>query len=106
MPTFICEQVFANCILAGANDAAAQAVCNKNEKANCGQLDPSKFVAAVTTTSGSSTTAAATSGASAATGTAASSSTSHAAAATLAANAKYFGTGALAVGLGAMGLLI
>jgi hypothetical protein len=106
MPTFICEQVFANCIAAGVGDAAAQAVCKKNEANNCGQLNPDNFTAAATTTSASSSSAASTSKASTATGAAASSSTSHAAAATLAANAKFFGTGALAVGLGAMGYLI
>jgi hypothetical protein len=104
MPTFICEQVFANCITAGANDAAAQLVCNKNEKANCGQLSPDNFTAAAATTSKSAATAASTAAAGASS--AASSSSSKAAAATLVANAKYFGTGALAVGLGAMGLLI
>ncbi|KAF8858072.1 hypothetical protein BDZ45DRAFT_726220 [Acephala macrosclerotiorum] len=97
MPTFICEQVFTNCIAANAGDAAAQNLCNTNEQNNCGHLDPANFTAAVTTTSASSS---ATTSASAASGSATSTSTSKGAGATMAAM-RNLGTGAFAVGVGA-----
>ena len=54
MPTYICEQVFANCIAAGENDAAAQKVCRENEAKNCGKLDPDKYVAGSSASASSS----------------------------------------------------
>ncbi|KAE8443052.1 hypothetical protein EG329_002375 [Mollisiaceae sp. DMI_Dod_QoI] len=99
MPTFICEQIFTNCIAQNVGDAAAQALCNSNEQNNCGHLDPDNFTAVATTTSSSSTSATAAATSAAGSGSATSSS-SKAAAATLAAM-RNFGTGALAIGVGA-----
>jgi hypothetical protein len=98
MPTFICEQVFTNCISTNAGDAAAQALCTKNEQNNCGHLDPANFTAAAATTTSASSSATGTS-ASAATGSATSTS-SKAGAATMAAM-RNLGTGAFAIGVGA-----
>jgi hypothetical protein len=107
--TFICEAVFANCISDNAGDAAAQNVCNENEKTNCGHLNPDNFTsaAATTTAASASATASKTGSATAASGTA-SSSSSKAAAATMApvANMRNLGTGALAVGFAAMGFML
>jgi hypothetical protein len=106
LPTFICEKIFQNCILAGQNDAAAQAVCNRNEKANCGQLSPENFTAAATTSSSASSTTATGTSAAAASGTAASTSSSKAAAATMAV-ARNCGAGALvAAGAAAFGMML
>ncbi|PQE31635.1 Pci domain-containing protein [Rutstroemia sp. NJR-2017a WRK4] len=40
LPTFLCEQHYANCILANQNDAAAQRACSNYERQNCGHTDP------------------------------------------------------------------
>ncbi|PQE28999.1 pci domain-containing protein [Rutstroemia sp. NJR-2017a BBW] len=40
LPTFLCEQHYANCILANQNDAAAQRACSNYERQNCGRTDP------------------------------------------------------------------
>ncbi len=103
MPTFICEQVFQNCIAAGENDAAAQSVCTKNEKANCGQLSPENFTEAAATTSSSATASpTGTVSSAAATGTNPASSSSTAAAATMMPfPGQSFGTGAVALGVAA-----
>lgn len=100
MPTFICEQVFQNCIAAGENDAAAQAVCTKNEKANCGHLSPENFTAvAVSSSSSAASTPTGTSASSpSGTSAAATTSSSKAAAATMVAG-QSFGTGAIAMGV-------
>ncbi|PQE25854.1 pci domain-containing protein [Rutstroemia sp. NJR-2017a BBW] len=109
MPTFICEQVYQNCIIAGQNDAAAQKVCNTNEKANCGQLNPDKYTAPATT-SASSSSASATATSS---GTASSVSSSAAAATSSSAAAvslnigREYGTGIFVAGVGAVfGLML
>ncbi|RDW94508.1 hypothetical protein BP5796_00271 [Coleophoma crateriformis] len=65
MPTFICEQIYSNCISAGQNDQAAQKLCVTAEANNCGHLDPTTFVAAASSSSSSSATATATSSGSA-----------------------------------------
>ncbi|PVH78356.1 hypothetical protein DL98DRAFT_494433, partial [Cadophora sp. DSE1049] len=54
IPTFLCEQKFQDCVAAAANDVTAQEACQRNEQANCGQLDPDTFV--VGSDSGSSST--------------------------------------------------
>ncbi|RFU30014.1 hypothetical protein B7463_g6302, partial [Scytalidium lignicola] len=64
MPTFICEQIFQNCIVAGENDAAAQRLCTQNEAKNCGHLNPENFTAVPSSSSAApSSTAAGASGA-------------------------------------------
>ncbi|PVH78355.1 hypothetical protein DL98DRAFT_367629, partial [Cadophora sp. DSE1049] len=45
MPTFICEQIFDNCIADNTGNATGQVSCEEDEKANCGHLDPATFVA-------------------------------------------------------------
>ncbi|KUJ11681.1 uncharacterized protein LY89DRAFT_229665 [Mollisia scopiformis] len=45
IPTYCCEQNYANCISAASGDASAQATCQQNEKTNCGHLDPANFTA-------------------------------------------------------------
>lgn len=103
MPTFICEQIYQNCIVAGQNDAAAQKLCDEAEKKNCGKMDPSKYTAPAETSSSSaeSTPTPTGTGAGAAGATAAPSSTSAAAAATMAIMAGEYGTGLLAAGAAA-----
>jgi hypothetical protein len=105
MPTFICQQIYQDCIHAGQNDQAAQRVCTQNRDNNCGTIDPTNFTA----TSSSATTATPTSGGSSSTasGTAALTSTSKAAAATMAAIGRDFGSGIVAAGVAAaFGLMI
>lgn len=105
LPTFICEQVYQNCIAAGANNAQAQKLCDSNKAANCGTLDPSKYTAPASTSS-SATQSPTSTGAGAASATVASTSSSKAAAATMAAVAQY-GSGVLAAGAAAaFGLLL
>ncbi|CAL3963934.1 hypothetical protein PZA11_001417 [Diplocarpon coronariae] len=103
MPSFICQQVFQNCIAAGENDATAQAVCTKNEAANCGHLDADNFTAPATTSSSASSSPTGTrTNTQAATGTAATTSSSSAAAATLLPYLGHnFGAGAVALGAAA-----
>ncbi|RDW88915.1 hypothetical protein BP6252_00947 [Coleophoma cylindrospora] len=74
MPTFICEQIYSNCIAAGQNDQAAQKLCVTAEANNCGHLDPAKFVAAVSSSSSSSSATATATATSSGTATAASTS--------------------------------
>jgi hypothetical protein len=103
MDTFICEQIYANCIAAGVGDQAAQAVCTNNRNANCGTLDANNVSFPSTTSSSSSASATAAS----ATSSAASSSTSKAAAATMMALGREYGSGVVAVGVAAaFGLLL
>ncbi|TGO52841.1 hypothetical protein BOTNAR_0312g00020 [Botryotinia narcissicola] len=106
LPTYICETVFAKCIAAGENDAAAQKLCRETEAKNCGQLDPDNYTAPATTSA--SSTASAT-----ATGTSAASATSTSAAATSSAAAsalnigREYGTGIFAAGVAAVfGLML
>ncbi|KAF4632464.1 hypothetical protein G7Y89_g5675 [Cudoniella acicularis] len=108
MPTFICEQIYQNCIVTGQNDAAAQKLCTTAEANNCGHLDPSKYVAPASSSSSSAaTTATSASAAGQASGTATSTSVSKAAAATMAVMAREYGTGLLAAGAAAaFGLML
>ncbi|KAH8665761.1 hypothetical protein BGZ60DRAFT_54958 [Tricladium varicosporioides] len=106
MPTFICEKIYDNCIIAGQNNANAQKLCTAAEQNNCGRLDPSKYTAPASTSSSASTSASAT-GAQAASSSAASTSASKAAAATMAVVAREYGTGLLAAGAAvAYGLML
>ncbi|CAD6447144.1 a18eb855-566b-44d7-9f5d-3c0649a5f8de-CDS [Sclerotinia trifoliorum] len=109
LPTYICEQVFSNCIAAGENDAAAQKLCSQNEATNCGHLDPDKYVPAAASSSSSSASATATR-----TSTTAASATSASASATASTGAasalnigREYGTGILAAGIaGVFGLVL
>jgi hypothetical protein len=102
MPTFICEQIYANCIAAGQNVAAAQKVCTTNEQNNCGHLDPANFTAAAASSTASSTASA--TGSSAATGSAATTSATKGAAAAL---GRDFSTGIVAAGIaGVFGFML
>lgn len=85
--------IFENCIKAGENSQAAQDLCNKNEKKNCGQLSPEDFkgVEPVGSTPPKSEPPTATSS------TAPPATSSGAAAPVV--SAQYFGTGALAIGV-------
>ncbi|KAG0649763.1 hypothetical protein D0Z07_3882 [Hyphodiscus hymeniophilus] len=107
----VCQQIYSNCITAGANDKAAQDVCTANQKKNCGTLDIANFTAsaAPSSTSSSSSSASATAAAttSPAAGTSASTSSSKAAAATMMALGREYGSGVVAVGVAAaFGLMI
>ncbi|KAG9233857.1 hypothetical protein BJ875DRAFT_30630 [Amylocarpus encephaloides] len=97
MPTYECLEVYSNCITAGQNDATAQRLCTEARDANCGTLDPTKFVAPTSTSSASGTP---TVSAGAASSNSAATSTSKAAAATMAIVADY-GTGLFAAGAAA-----
>ncbi|PQE06461.1 pci domain-containing protein [Rutstroemia sp. NJR-2017a WRK4] len=111
MPTFICEQIYQNCIIAGQNVAAAQKVCNENELANCGHLNPANYTAAATTSASSSSasaTATATSSgtASSVSSSAAAATSSNAAAVSMNIGREY-GTGIFVAGVGAVfGLML
>ncbi|CAG8974393.1 hypothetical protein HYALB_00010644 [Hymenoscyphus albidus] len=101
MPTFICQQIFDECIQAGQNNAQAQKLCTDARTANCGTLDPSKYVEPAST---SSAAPSATAPPPAATPAVASSS-SAAAAAPTAISARDLASGFLAAGVAALGLL-
>ncbi|KAF7868620.1 hypothetical protein EAF04_005151 [Stromatinia cepivora] len=109
LPTYICEQIYANCIAAGENDAAAQRLCKDNEVSNCGHLNPDDYTPAAASSSSSSATATATStstSTSTATTASASAATSKAAASALNIGREY-GTGILAAGVaGVFGLML
>ncbi|ESZ93910.1 hypothetical protein SBOR_5703 [Sclerotinia borealis F-4128] len=107
MPTFICQQVHNNCIVAGENDAAAQKVCNENEKTNCGHLDPDNFTAAAATSASSSSASATATDTSASTATSAAPAATSSAAASALNIGREYGTGILAAGVaGIFGLLL
>ncbi|PSS20078.1 hypothetical protein M430DRAFT_18260 [Amorphotheca resinae ATCC 22711] len=105
MPTFICEQVFQDCIASTVGVAAAQAKCNSDEKNNCGHLDPNNFTAPASSSSSSSaptSTAASTSApASSSVAAAVTTSSSKAAAATMMAIGREYGSGVVAAGVAA-----
>jgi hypothetical protein len=98
MPTFICQQIYQNCIVAGQNDAAAQMLCTESEEENCGKLNPANFTAPVTTSSSVSASATA---ANTASSSAAPTTSSKAAAATMMAIGREYGSGVLAAGVAA-----
>jgi len=103
MPSFICQQIYQDCIRAGQNNQAAQRVCTQNRDNNCGTIDPTNFTGTSTSSSLSGAAATATQTSS----TAASTSTSKAAAATMAAIGRDFGSGIVAAGVAAaFGLMI
>ncbi|ESZ95489.1 hypothetical protein SBOR_4143 [Sclerotinia borealis F-4128] len=60
MPTFLCEQLYDNCIFAGENDAAAQKKCQDAEKVNCGHLNPDSIGVSTSSSSSSSISVAST----------------------------------------------
>ncbi|KAF7936359.1 uncharacterized protein EAE98_002578 [Botrytis deweyae] len=106
LPTYICETVFANCIAAGENDAAAQKLCRETEAKNCGQLDPDNYTAPATT-SASSTASATATGTSAASATSASAAATSSAAASALNIGREYGTGIFAAGVAAVfGLML
>ncbi|CZR51672.1 uncharacterized protein PAC_01549 [Phialocephala subalpina] len=76
LPTFICEQLYTNCISAASGNASAQADCQTNIEDGCGKLDPAKFDASASSSSSASSQKSTTSLSSAATHTTSSSSTS------------------------------
>ncbi|KAI9051123.1 hypothetical protein LZ554_005226 [Drepanopeziza brunnea f. sp. 'monogermtubi'] len=101
LPTFVCNQVFENCIAAGENDQAAQAVCTKNKDANCGTLDPDNFTAPADTSSSiSPSSTPSTNSPSAAAGTASPTSTPNAAGA-ISMPGQNIGLGAIVLAAGA-----
>jgi hypothetical protein len=108
MPTFICEQIFSNCIIAGQNDAAAQKVCRQNEASNCGHLSPDNYTAAATSSAAStSASATATSATASSVSASASAATSSSAAAISLNLGREYGTGIFVAGVGAVfGLML
>lgn len=106
MTQFVCQQAYEDCIDANVGDATGQKNCTTTIQDNCGSLDPSDYTATTTTTSSSAaaSTAAATSAATASSSSVASTTASQAAAA--ATNLQHIGTGALAVGMGALAYLL
>ncbi|KAL3427985.1 pci domain-containing protein [Phlyctema vagabunda] len=106
MPTFICQQIYENCIVAGQNNAAAQRLCTQAQERNCGKLDVTTFVAPAESSSSSSAAATATS--SSASSAVASATNSAAAATSTAAAASYQApVGVVAAGIAAaFGLLL
>ncbi|KAE8450247.1 hypothetical protein EG329_006675 [Mollisiaceae sp. DMI_Dod_QoI] len=54
LPTFICEQLYSNCISTAGNNASAQAACQANIEDDCGKLDPADFAASQPSSSSSS----------------------------------------------------
>jgi len=108
MPTFICEQIYQNCIVAGQNNATAQEICTENEKSNCGHLNPDNYTAPATTSASStSASATATSGTASSVSASASAATSSSAAAISLNIGREYGTGLFVAGVGAVfGLMI
>jgi hypothetical protein len=106
MPSLICQEIYDQCIVAGANNASAQSICEQNRMANCGTLSPSNYTAPVSSSSSSASQTPTPTGGSAA-ASVASTSTSKAAAATIAMVATEYGSGLLAAGAAAaFGLLL
>ncbi|KAK0104659.1 hypothetical protein ONS95_004934 [Cadophora gregata] len=99
MPTFICEEIYKQCIAANVGVASAQANCDANEKKNCGHLDPANFTAEVVSSSTSASSTPTGTATPAASGTNSATSSSTAAAATM--MPAQFGTGAIALGVAA-----
>ncbi|RQM08314.1 hypothetical protein DH86_00003797 [Scytalidium sp. 3C] len=108
MPTFICEKIFQNCIVAGENDAAAQQLCKQNEANNCGHLSPPNGTTP-SSTSAAPSSAPASSASAAATATGSASGTSSTPAPTTSksgASAVVGGTSIFAIMVAAFGLLL
>ncbi|SPQ18652.1 fb5a936c-9eee-4025-a5ab-dedb53f36f3a [Thermothielavioides terrestris] len=112
IPTFICEQAYADCIAANTGSSRAQDDCKNNIQSKCGTLDPNKVQASSPSSSSAASGASATQGASSsgsaspsasAAQSAPSSSTSHGAAPT---NAAYIGNGLAVVAAGVFAALL
>lgn len=75
LPTFICNQLYTNCVAAAAGNTSAQADCQTSIEDKCGKLDPATFDASTQSTSSSSSQKSTTSLSSTATHTTSGSST-------------------------------
>jgi hypothetical protein len=107
LPTFICQEIYDECIAAGANNAAAQKTCENNRMANCGTLDPTTYTAPVSSSSSSASATPTPTSDGGASQTAVTTSSSKAAAATMAVVAAEYGSGLLVAGAAAaFGLLL
>ncbi|TVY52109.1 hypothetical protein LCER1_G004634 [Lachnellula cervina] len=104
IPTFLCEEKHTECKANNAGSATAQKACDDAEKADCGTLDPAKYVAPSSTSSSASASSTAASSTTAAS--AAATTTSKAAAAPTMGLSRELGTGIFAVGAAAFGLMI
>ncbi|KAJ9134025.1 hypothetical protein NKR23_g10410 [Pleurostoma richardsiae] len=111
LPTFICQQAFADCISANTGSAQGQSNCTTTIGDKCGTLDASNYTApaasssaAASSTSSAAATSTAAASATAASGTAAASSSSTAAAAPT--NVQHIGNGAAAVAIGLFAYLL
>ncbi|KAK4105433.1 hypothetical protein N658DRAFT_503578 [Parathielavia hyrcaniae] len=106
IPTFVCDQAYADCIAANINSAKAQDGCKTNIKEKCGTLDPAESNAG----SGSASSSAAPSGTNAPSQTSASgqnaASTSTSTAAAAATNMAYIGNGVAVVAAGVFAALL
>ncbi|CAK7566693.1 MAG: hypothetical protein SEPTF4163_004644 [Sporothrix epigloea] len=58
MPTFICEEAYAECNAEYVGNAEAQSNCTTSIQDQCGALDPNNYTAAAVTTPSASSTAA------------------------------------------------
>lgn len=104
MPTYLCQQEYADCILANPNNATGQEECKTDIEDTCGTLDPTNYTAAATTTSSSaSSSATATSSVASASATVASATSTAGAMAT---KMAHYGNGAAAVAVGVFAYLL
>ncbi|KAK7739960.1 hypothetical protein SLS53_005554 [Cytospora paraplurivora] len=99
------DTAYDDCISANVGDSTGQKNCTTSIQDNCGTLDPSDYTATTTTSSAAASTAAATSAATASSASTVASTTSSQAAAA-ATNLQHIGTGAFAVGMGALAYLL
>ncbi|TVY15698.1 hypothetical protein LARI1_G005730 [Lachnellula arida] len=105
IPTFLCEETHTECKANNAGSATAQKACDEAEAADCGTLDPAKYV--VPTSTSTSASASATAASSTTAASAAATTTSKAAAAPTMGLSRELGTGIFAVGAAAaFGLMI
>jgi len=102
MPTYICEQVYANCNILNAGVKAALDKCAADEKANCGHLNSTAFVETTSSSSSSSSSTPTSTSSPSGSATGAPTTTSSAgAAATMMAMGGQFGSGLLVAGAAA-----
>ncbi|EFW99618.1 hypothetical protein CMQ_7986 [Grosmannia clavigera kw1407] len=106
MPTYICNEAYAECVSENPNNATGQSACKSDIQDNCGTLDPSKadLSSGTTTSAAAASTTASTTGSNSATAaTTASASavtTASSKAGAMPTNMAHYGSGVAAVAVG------
>ena len=108
IPTFLCEQTFADCNANNVGNKAGQDACAEDRAANCGTLNPENYTSGAATTTISSATQSSTSAAGGSSSNVASTvSTTSSKGIAMPTMAATFGSGVVAAGMAAaFGLLL